>query len=165
MRLENYGPGSVNYENTLVQVGGDFQDSVPYFLNLENTGWVGAYWDAPATYYNAFRSVSDVGLGGWNHAAWTRNVNSNTVRFYFNGDLLGTDSYNAATQAPFTQTAALRLSIGGNRYFSTFAVRGFVDEVRIADRAHGNAWIKFQHEMVANDSVVVLGAVETLSLP
>lgn len=153
------------FENTLIHVASG-AGRVPAFTCLEDSGVLRSYWGATSNPHNGAVQTTSLGspvtLDEWVHVATVRDADNNRDIFYENGVEIRNTAYSIA---PRGDGGGFRLYIGGNRYSSNRDLIGSMDEVRISDQPHSEAWMRFQYNQMANAAVVTLGGAEAKPQP
>lgn len=125
------------------------------------------YWDG--TYLNLLRSANGttytvrfaavtLTLNSWSHVAVER-TSGGDLRFYLNGNVLGSVQYEPASFFPAPVNASIGNIIGDTSYW-----RGFIDEVRVSRVArYGGAFTPAEEPFAGEGATFLLEAPDTLS--
>ena len=87
----------------------------------------------------------------WNYVVITRTMGDMTIRFYLDGNFIGSDVF---TDVPLASSypVEIGLRMGSNNYFE-----GIIDEVRISNTVRSADWIKASY-LSSSDSMISFGS-------
>lgn len=144
-----------DFQNTIFQAALGAEQA--YTFHAQNDGrlrvaWSGPYLSRVDLDVGTVDLISDaaqpLSLGTWHHVAMTRSLSEGVVRFFVDGQLLGTP--RAFSVAPASMPTRLSvLFLGGNTNTLTRVLDGALDEVRIAASARSAEEIRLSHAAVA----------------
>ncbi|MEM4246945.1 MAG: LamG-like jellyroll fold domain-containing protein, partial [Candidatus Woesearchaeota archaeon] len=124
------------YDNLFISKGGNGEteaENYPYWFNIESSGTLTAFWEygsgSDTTVYST--TPASTVTNQWHQYAFTRDVDTNTVRFYYDGAQLG----NAVSYAnDATGGTVGNVVVGRDDTWPTYDFKGLIDEVMIFNR-------------------------------
>jgi len=159
---DSLGSGTGN--NMLVSCGGPSEssaDNYQYTLNIENDRRLHMYWeyDSGQDYDFMYSSISaPVSSGTWHHYVSVRDSASQNVRFYVDGDPLGSVvDYSTSPSGGAAAETWLGAAQSGP---ATWNLDGRIDEVRFSRQQLSPEWIQAELRSTTN-AYVTYGPVES----
>ncbi|MBT8220470.1 MAG: DUF2341 domain-containing protein, partial [Bacteroidia bacterium] len=143
------------WANTMISHGDPGEVASGNFLYYFNINWLSGtdfelslFWEYGAGLDEFVTSalLSTNPLTGWNHYAVTRDVSTNTITFYENGNVLSTHIY---TNDPSGGSNSY-VQLGQNQEFAGHYYVGDLDEMRISDVARSPAWMETNFNTMSN---------------
>ncbi len=120
-----------------------------YKLNITGTNHLRTFWEYGAG--NAETAISTIAapltISNWHHLAFTRDVSTNTVIFYFDGAQLGTPVVYVNDP---NDGAASILTLGEN--FPGLDLEGSIDEPRVSDIIRSSEWLQTSYNSMSSPS-------------
>lgn len=135
--------------NMLVSCGGvteDATDNYWYTLNLEVDRYLHTYWEyAQSENYDWLYSSQPavVSAGEWHHYAFVRDEAAKTVRYFVDGEPVG--SVQSYSMGPSGGTAASLWFGAAQSGPEWFSLRGSLDEVRVATPVRSADWMRAEY--------------------
>lgn len=156
--------GSSTGDNMLVACGGPSDasaDNYLYTLNVEDDRRIHMYWEynSGQDYDGMYSSTAaPVSPGDWHHYVFVRDSGNQDVRFYVDGEPLG--SVVDYSQHPSGGTAAEIWLGAAPSGPGTWNLNGRLDEIRISRQQLSRHWIQAEHRSTTN-AYITYGPVES----